>query len=342
MWNRILTPLDGSTLAERALPVAARMAHATGARLLLLRIYPCLLGEAAPELVASSETADAREARAYLTRIRQRSELEGLDVEELTLCGAPARTILDAIEAFHADSVVMSSHGRSGVSRWMLGSVAEHVARHAGVPILVLRGDQTVEQATAGGALRACVGLDGSAFAEQVIEPTAQLLRALAGSAQAEMLFVRVMKPPTSPDDELAAIAPESPAAYERRVMEAQANLEAAAERLRSGDLARYAVRPRWAVIQAVDAADALLQAAEHPEWVQWRPVDSAEPAPAPGQDTRARLLAVATHGRGGLQRWALGSVAAHVLEGTSLPLLLVRTQPAPDAQSAQPPLIVR
>lgn len=337
MWTRMLTPLDGSPLAEQALPVAARVARATGAKMLLLRVYPCMVGETAPELVAHSETADARTARAYLAHVRQRSDLEGIDIETLALCGATARAILDAVEVFHADSIVMSSHGRSGVSRWMLGSVAEHVVRHAAAPVLVLHGDQALAEASAEGSVwRACVGLDGSTLAEQAVEPTAQLLRALAGSAPAEILLMRVMKPPAPPDDELAAIAHESAAGYGRRVAEAQANLEAVAERLSSGDLARYAARPRWTIVQAVDAADALIQAAEHPEWTRWLPADAEGEAAQSGQRLAARLLAVATHGRGGLQRWALGSVATRLLEGTSLPLLLVRAAPTP-AEEATP-----
>jgi nucleotide-binding universal stress UspA family protein len=297
-----------------------------------------MMGETAPELVAYSETADAREARAYLARVRQRPELKGVDVETLALCGATARAIVDAVGAFHADSIVMSSHGRSGVTRWMLGSVAEHVVRHADVPVLVLRGDQALIQAPAEGAVwRACVGLDGSALAEQAVAPTAQLLRALAGSAPVELLLTRVMKPPIPPDDELASIVQETAAAYERRVAEAQANLEAVAARLRSGDLARYAARPRWAVVQAVDAAEALIQAAEHPERAQWRPTDGEESPAGPAQPAPAHLIAVATHGRGGFQRWALGSVAERVLEGTALPLLLVRAVAAPAGAAPAP-----
>lgn len=326
MWTRILAPLDGSALAEQALPVAARVAHATGAKLMLLRVYPCMLGETAPELVAYSETADAREARAYLARVRQQPDLEGIDVETLALCGSTTRTILDAVEAFHADSVVMSSHGRSAATRWVLGSVARRVVRHAAAPVLIVRGEQTLAVAPAEGTIwRACIGLDGSALAEQALASTAQLLRALAGSAQAELLLTRVMKPPTPPDDELADITRETAAAYERRFAEAQVTLEAVAERLRSGDLARYALRPRWTIVQAADVAGALIQAAEHLDWAQWRPADGEESLTTSGPHGHADLIALAAHGRGGMQRWALGSVAERVLEGTTLPLLMAR-----------------
>lgn len=186
MLTRILLPLDGSFLAERALPVGARLARATSATLLIVRIYPGLIGETDPELVAYSETADAREAHAYLERIRQRPELDGLVVETFALSGVTARGILDAVAKFHADTLVMSSHGRSGLTRWALGSVAEHVARHAPVPVLVLRGDALDPRSgpvTQQAVWRVCIGLDGSELAEQVIAPAAQLLRALAGVA---------------------------------------------------------------------------------------------------------------------------------------------------------------
>ena len=70
MLTRILVPLDGSALAERALTVAARLARTTDATLLVLQVYPGMIGETTPELVAYSETADARAARAYLERVR--------------------------------------------------------------------------------------------------------------------------------------------------------------------------------------------------------------------------------------------------------------------------------
>ena len=357
MLTRILTPLDGSELAERAVAVAARLAHASGGALLLLRVYTGLLGETAPELVAHSETADAREARAYLERIRQRPDLDGLVVETLALSGATARAILDAVAEFHADTIVMSSHGRSGITRWALGSVAEHVVRHAPVPVLVLRGNTLEPLATApteGSAWSVCIGLDGSELAEQTLAPAAQLLRAVAGAAPAEALLARIMKPPTPADDELAAVAQEAPAAYERRLAASEAYLQTVAERLRVGDLAPLGIHARWSVIQAADSASALIQAAEHPAWVRWHTAnmeaseasEASEVGDTPAvEHQRASLIALATHGRGGFQRWALGSVAERVLEGTSLPLLLVRssapslaeTPPADPADPAGP-----
>lgn len=328
MLTRILIPLDGSALAERALTVSARLAHATGARLILLRIYPCVMGETAPELVAHSETADAREARAYLTQVSQRPDLRGVGIETEALCGTTARAILDAAGVFHADTIVMSSHGRSGLTRWMLGSVAEHVVRYAPAPTLVLRGrehEPLLEEHPEGGGWCASVGLDGSTLAEQALAPAIQLLRALAGQASAEAQLIRIMKPPIPADDELAAVAHETPAEYERRLVAAQEQLRAVAERLRTGDLAHYGVRARWSVVQAGDIATALIQTAEHPEWTQWRTVGADGALVAATPCASVSLVALATHGRGGLQRWALGSVAERVLEGSTLPLLLIR-----------------
>ena len=110
MLTRILVPLDGSALAERALTVAARLARTTDSTLLVLQVYPEMIGETTPELVAYSETTDARAARAYLERVRQRPDLHGLAIEALALSGCAACAILDAVEAFQADTIVMSSH----------------------------------------------------------------------------------------------------------------------------------------------------------------------------------------------------------------------------------------
>jgi len=127
MLQRILVPLDGSARAEYALPVAARLAHATGGTLILLQVYQVMPSE----FVLSDYTAEAAQATAYLAQVAARPELAGITVERITLAGAVARTILDAVLEYQADTLVLCSHGRSGPTRWALGSLAEKVARHA-------------------------------------------------------------------------------------------------------------------------------------------------------------------------------------------------------------------
>lgn len=339
MLTRILVPLDGSARAEQALAPAASLARATSGTLIALRVYAAMPSDVSPELVAQGETADEREARAYLTKILERPEVQGIAIEPLTLGGTVARNILDAVAVAHADLVVMSSHGRSGITRLLLGSVAEHVVRDTLVPILVLRGAASVSVAlvpdtrSSPNVWRACIGLDGSKSAEEAVAPTAQLLRTLAGPNVAEIDLVRILPPPAPDVDERSqgAQAGTAESRYAQHLTAAHDEVRAVAERLRTGDLAGFALHARWSVVEASAIVESLIAAAEHPERFQWRQAEEGEAASAPRfERAGACFLALATHGRGGLQRWRLGSIADRILEDTTLPLLLVHPSPTP------------
>jgi nucleotide-binding universal stress UspA family protein len=192
MLQRILVPLDGSARAEYALPVAARLAHATGGTLILLQVYQVMPSE----FVLSDYTAEAAPATAYLAHITTREELAGITIETITLAGAVARTILDAVLEYQVDTMVLCSHGRSGPTRWALGSVAEKVARHAPVPVLVLRKPHDVFPGRRTGTerpLRTLVALDGSSFAEASLAPAAQMILALAAPAPGALHLVQAI-----------------------------------------------------------------------------------------------------------------------------------------------------
>lgn len=330
MLSRILVPLDGSTLAERALPVAARLARTSGCPVLLLRVYQAIPSEFTPALVVGSETADEREADAYLAHAGECASLAGVAVERVALGGAVAQAILDAVAAYQVDTIVMTSHGRSGITRRALGSAAEHIVRHATVPTLILRGEEIAplaETRSVGVIWRGYIGLDGSERAAGALEPAAHLLRTLAGADPAEARLLTIVQP--LPVD---TATPSGTREYERHFEQASEALRAAAARLETGNLARYGVRAGWAVVEATDAADALATAAEHPERVRWKTsMDEAreEEDVAPSTSEGARFIAVATRGGAGLRRWALGCVTEHVLEGSRLPLLIVPVVPA-------------
>lgn len=334
MLARILIPLDGSTLAERALPIAARLIRASGGVMVLLQVYQAMPSEFTPELVVGSDTSDAREADAYLARVSQRAELAGIPVERVALGGAVAQTILDAVAAYQADTIVMTSHGRSGFTRRALGSVAEHVARHAPVPTLILCGEEIAPQAeepVPSVIWRGYIGLDGSELAERALEPAARLLRALASASRAEASLLTVVHPATP-----EAAGRGEAWSRDQRLEQADAALRAAAARLETGDLAPYRVQARWAAVEATGTADALATAAEHPDRVHWRmsmegKVDGAreEEVSALGVGEGTRFLALATRGSADLWRWALGGTVERVLEGSQLPLLIVPVVPA-------------
>jgi nucleotide-binding universal stress UspA family protein len=314
MLQRILVPLDGSVRAEYALPVAARLAHATSGTLILLQVYQVMPSE----FVLSDYTAEAAQAVAYLAQVAARPELAGITVERITLAGAVARTILDAMLEYQADTLVLCSHGRSGLTRWALGSVAEKVARHAPIPVLVLRKPLDVflgQRTGTGNQLRALVALDGSSFAETALAPAAEMILALAAPAPGALHLVQVVRPSANIEArpyEQDTLLESAGRLQEQALREADDYLQAVAERVRTGDLAGS--RPvTWSVAVAEDVAATLVQLAEARE-------DSV-------------LIVLASHGRGGLQRWALGSVAERVLESTRIALLIVRPSRAADEQ---------
>ena len=133
----ILVPLDGSRLAELALAPALDMARDKGAKLVLLRAAEAHTTVADP---TEAQVAVVREAEGYLTDVRARLAGEGaVEIETTVWYGPPADAIVEAARYRAADLIVMSSHGRSGLGRLVLGSVAETVLRSTLTPILLIR-----------------------------------------------------------------------------------------------------------------------------------------------------------------------------------------------------------
>jgi nucleotide-binding universal stress UspA family protein len=136
----ILVPLDGSVLAEAALAPATELARERRAKLVLLRA-----AEAHTSLMADptgAQVAAVRDAEQYLADVRDRVlRGSGVDVDVSVWYGPPAQAIVEAAQYRKADLIVMSSHGRSGLGRLVLGSVAETVLRRSETPILLIRPD---------------------------------------------------------------------------------------------------------------------------------------------------------------------------------------------------------
>lgn len=291
MVQSILIPLDGSTQAELALPYGQALARKTGARVRL--VQAAWADRPADEHWAETQVAVVREANEYLATVAARLRAEGLEVSTAVPYGGAAEAILDQVSGVDADLVVMATHGRSGLGRWVYGSVAESVLARSHVPVLLVRAGQDVEPAFE--CQRLVVPLDGSAFSEAAL-PVA---RALARTLGAEIVLLRVVPVPEHAifDEVGRAIATIDQEA-ERLKTDGQDYLRELGQRLEAdGTTVRYEVR-------VGDAPDAI--------------VDST-------QDGCAALVVMATHGRTGLGRLILGSVAGQVLRRGTVPLLLVR-----------------
>jgi nucleotide-binding universal stress UspA family protein len=144
MFERILVPLDGSTRAARAAPVAARIAGAPDGTVILVSVVNHFILSPHPRMdrnnrIWASDDISISEAEAYLDEMACAPELAHVRVEKAILSGPIASTLLAAATSYQADLIVLTSHGRSGIMSKTLGSVAEKVFCRATIPVLLLR-----------------------------------------------------------------------------------------------------------------------------------------------------------------------------------------------------------
>lgn len=145
MFQRILLPLDGSEMAEQALPYAVAQSVHFGATLILLRViepFPHVRGMSLSDLAAIRDQTDEW-SRHYFDRIVAHLQDTSLPIETVIIEGRPGVAITQYAEENDVDLIVISSRGRSGLSRWLLGTVAERVMRGATVPVLLVRAQAT-------------------------------------------------------------------------------------------------------------------------------------------------------------------------------------------------------
>ncbi len=190
----VLVPLDGSAFAEQALSIAADVASALGVTLLLGRVTsPASLG-ARPEqaqggAIALLEPVAVREMQAerYLERIAQQMRRPGLHIHTIATTGDPASELLRLISPEQTRLIVMTTHGRTGMARAALGSVADRLVRESCMPVLLLR--LQAGQLPHRNLGRALVPLDGSPFAEAALDAAVML----AGSIVHAITLLRVV-----------------------------------------------------------------------------------------------------------------------------------------------------
>jgi nucleotide-binding universal stress UspA family protein len=158
MYERILVPLDGTKLAEQAIPYARGMAEKFKSRLTLLRAITTSqeafrevaaepIGVTAPEMTVGVARnlyeAEAEDARSYLRRIAETFDGSGIEVETEMVEGDPEWVIEHQAKELNASLIVMASHGRSGLARLLHGSVSDEVVRGSSVPIMLVRPAET-------------------------------------------------------------------------------------------------------------------------------------------------------------------------------------------------------
>lgn len=311
MMKRILVPLDGSALAERALPSAAALAQATGAALVLLRVVgpQGVYGVTLAHPLSEYEVTRLRDAEAYLTSVARAWVAQGLTVEPVALAGQPVETIVAEAARRRVDLLVLTTHGWTGLGRWEYGSVVEGVLARTSAPVLLIR-SWTRPEALAPPRLhtRILVPLDGTPFAEAALPIADTLATALVS----DLVLLRTTPPRDAP-----------PASDQEASLTAEPNGDdqrAAAERYLRHQAGRFALGgylPRCDV-QGGEPAEAIVAAC---------------------REHQVGLVVMATHGVADLDHLLLGSVAARVLRYGDVPLLLVRPAPATDESRARSPV---
>jgi nucleotide-binding universal stress UspA family protein len=322
MYKRILVPLDGSSRAQCALEVAARAARASQATLVLLQAigipseYSTYMYGAQviqlPEIGEDVLDAEQAEAESYLATISRSEVLKGIPTKTRALIGAAATIIQDVAREEHADLIILCSHGNTGFKRWAVGSTAQKVSRSSTIPVLVLHEGGITPTNPFPDRLRplrsliAQVALDGSDFAEAAIEPAAKLIAALAAPAQGMLLLTHVV--PVSTTGKLNESQVEA-------LDEAKSYLRDVVKRY-SGLAQSLNLHLETSLATGKNVAETLIHCAE-----------TGEEATGKRLTGTCNLMAITTHGRGGLQRMRMGSVTESILGATKLPLLVVHNQ---------------
>lgn len=321
MFQRILVPLDGSERAEQAIPLAARLAHASGGSLFLVRVVETMreVRVYSPLTTAYLQEVEERErteAMDYLAEKAAANEFADIKMHRAVVSGSTPSMLLQVAQQEHIDLIVLCSHGYTGFKRWALGSVAQKIVRQSPIPVLLLREQHLNLKEKGVQPVRAAVALDGSPFAEAALLPAAHLVAALSSPAQGELLLLHVVEMPTEREERACQQRGLDVDLRQAISRAADDSLQAARMNLLRELSGEPLVHIAWSVIENGDIAHALIQAASEGKRA--------------GIQQPSDMLALTTHGRGGIQRWVLGSVTERVLQGSTLPLLVVHAPTRP------------
>jgi nucleotide-binding universal stress UspA family protein len=310
MYRSILVPLDGSPFGEQALPLAVSLARRAGATLHLVSAHVPMAPMAEDALAHFDNRIDVavkRRSQAYLEKVvAQLAGATEVPVLAHGVEGPVADALCEQAAATGADMLVMTTHGRGGLARAWLGSVADDLIRRVTVPILLVRPQEVAPPLAQEPSLpNVLIPLDGSELAEHVLEPAVTLGTLM----DAQYTLVRVIPPlvigshPLQPGPIPGVEYPvvkELRTLHEEEWREAEHYLERVAERLR-----RQSLRVQTRVVVNDQPAPAILAAAK---------------------DLPNSLVALETHGRGGVARLLLGSVTDKVVRAATLPVFVHRS----------------
>lgn len=286
MIGTVIVPLDGSDLAAEALPYAKAIADRTTATLHLLEVVP-----------RDAKAPAQNEARDYL---RKQAGAIADRVQISVRLGDAAEEIIAGVEEMPEPIIVMTTRGRSGLGRWLFGSVADRVVRGADAPVLLVRSGMARAE---DGAIRSIlVPVDGSVYAEQALGYAEEL----AGAFGADLKLVRVVE--TAQIYALMTPSNAVPVANAEVIEQVVAQRAAEANQYLSG------------LTERLKGAGLSVQT----ETLEGTP---AEQILAYARQAKTELIVMATHGRSGLNRLVFGSVAERILKSGETPVMMVHPQ---------------
>ncbi len=331
MFEHIVVPLDGTEHAERALPVAARIAHETNETLIVISVFPPTFETTTSEVSRTvelhpTEVQTRHEcAPGYLDEVYRRHApaLEGVKKEQVVAAGAASPTLFEETCLHDGDLIVLCSQGESGLKNWVFGNVAKQAVRHRPVPTVLVLNEQGVFPpfSLQERLLRVLVPLDGLPLAETALEPTFRLMAALAGSTQTVLHLLEVVHIPF-PEGRAQAFSYVEKMMEEEEVQQAQSYLHDEMSHLLALLPARLNLTMTYSVVPGLDVAKAILTEAEPAE---------EEPEVKPYD-----LIAMTTHGWEEPRQLRVGSVTRKLLEMTRLPLLVMRSPEKEIVQNEQ------
>ena len=290
--KRILVPLDGSELSEKVLTQIETLVKQANSEVILLRVVPFLWPS---EFIHVREMGDKmdKEASDYLFSIENKLGEKGIKGEVYVHEGSVPEVICDVARDKGVDLIAMSTHGRGMVKRWALGSVADKVIQTSSVPVLLC--PIMENEVTSSHYENVLVPVDGSAFSENIFPQ----VRYIVELFNAKVWFLYVIDTHLM---ESFTVLKNSILEREEEFIENIRNYFSALEkRLKEAKATNYEI-----VIKKGDPAGTIC------DFVKEKEID---------------LITMSTHGRGGITRWALGSVADKVVQSSSRPVLIIRAR---------------
>lgn len=297
MFRKLMIPVDGSAFAEQAIDHGIALARAGEATLHLVLVHEGRpLAERGTVFISEHFDAQQREwEEEYLKRLVEQLERDHtIEIEDALVTGTAAVELTDYVARHGIGLIVMSTHGRGGLSRMWLGSVADRVVRRAGVPVLLVRPSEDARAQDELWIRRVLVAADGSEASEFALRSAA----ALCALTRADCTIVRVVVPPTHM---IASRIPDTAALVRERTQKGAAEAEDYLREL-TGAAHWHPTTTRTELVIGNDAAAAILRCAE---------TDNAD------------IIVVGTRGHGGPTRMLLGSVADKVIRGARVPVLV-------------------